>query len=95
MIFILLSVMLLFQMVLQGLKDSHFKIVKGWSHDTHHSGNSILDAVDPVSLIETPFSDRNCWGHDCDFDFRFAVGFSKRGLNKDIKEYKNKINGEM
>ena len=67
------------------------KIVKGWSKDGHRtSGNSLLDATDPVESINVPFEkycsrrpeyekDNTC------YDFAFAIGFSKSGFKKYCK----------
>lgn len=73
------------------------KVVKGWLKDGHFgTGNSILNATDLVTKVGTPFeryeSDNyrkkyNEW--DTGFDFAFAIGFSKRGLNQMTKEFSN------
>lgn len=71
-------------------------------HDAHVNAN--INAYDPVEQVGTPFERdqldpryyRNgrvsCGsfgtGSDSDFDFTVAFGFSKRGLNKLIKQYK-------
>jgi len=67
------------------------KIIKGWKYNRQFSGNPILDAVDPVARIETPFERTGGWNcSDNYFNFNFAVGFSKRGFNKDFKEWRIK-----
>lgn len=78
------------------------KIMKGWRHDGHlGTGNSLLDSTDTVSEVGTPFEskeyDHNKRYHPAEeerhtsdnnprMDFWFVIGFSKRTLNKMLKE---------
>ena len=59
------------------------KIIQGWQC-SRYVGNPILNMVDPVDQLKTPFEYSNhIFGKAYTyFDFAFAVGFSKRGLNK-------------
>ena len=59
------------------------KIIQGWQYQ-RYVGNPILNMVDPVDQLKTPFEYSNhMFGKAYTyFDFAFAVGFSKRGLNK-------------
>lgn len=56
------------------------KFCVGWSESPDYNGNSILDVTDPVGNIGSPISSRRGWGMS--FNFRFAIGLSKRGLAK-------------
>jgi hypothetical protein len=77
------------------------KIIKGWNYDGHFGdGNSILDATDLVTQVGTPFE-----GYEADryprlyneehygiyFEFKFSIGYSKRGLKQIINKYKDKF----
>ena len=59
------------------------KIVQGWQRNRYF-GNPILNAIDPVDQLRTPFE--NSYHQPGKkftyFDFAFAIGFSKRGLKK-------------
>ena len=69
------------------------KIIKGWIVDGHHGdGNSILNATDLVTQVGTPFeryeSNRyeNLYNeHHISFDFKFSIGYSKRGIKQILK----------
>lgn len=79
------------------------KILKGWQRDGHStSGNPILNATDPVDAVGTPFENyqsanerytkhytgrTSCYGPAA-FNFKFAIGFSKSGLKKLLREEK-------
>jgi len=72
------------------------KIVKGWNIDGHFGdGNSILDATDMVTKVGTTFEkyESNRYKelydeHDAvRFDFKFSIGYSKRGLKQILKKY--------
>lgn len=87
------------------------KIVVGWKAAGHtSSGNSLLDACDAVDSVGTPFETGQSacplYGVEPSpyqdrigpavFNFAFAVGYSKSGMNKLMKEYgkeKNHGNG--
>lgn len=45
-------------------------------------GNDLLDMIDPIKCINRPFSDRWISNEPCSYDFRFAIGISKRIFNK-------------
>lgn len=70
------------------------KIVKGWIEKGHFGiGNSILDATDLVTQVGTPFERyesrkyEKCFEEqNVYFDFRFSIGFSKRGINQLVKK---------
>lgn len=76
------------------------KILTGYrSSDRQHfySGNSILQVVDPIDRIRTPF-EYHCsdFSETCPFNFVFTIGYSKRGLARKIKEYKiNSLNNDV
>lgn len=83
--------------VLEDLFGDIPKILKGWSvsgDSIMQVGNPLLDSTDPVGFIESPFYWRSASKSEyqelfpgCEsFPFVFAVGFSKRGLNKAIKD---------
>ena len=63
--------------------------LQNWHSSTYHrrgddffyGGNPILDAVDAVDFIE-PFNLR-----DYRINFNYYIGFSKRGINRLVKEY--------
>lgn len=74
------------------------KILKGWNRLGHRScTNTILNAHDPVEEVGTPFEEdelrRNSRYKDLSrYDriptsFNYAIGLSKRGLNKLMKQY--------
>lgn len=68
--------------------------IKGW-YDDHtgypYSGNPILNAVDPVSMLQTPVNRRgNGDNPQLTFSFDFVIGFSKNGYKKILKQYSNK-----
>lgn len=56
------------------------KFCVGWSESPDYNGNSILDVTDPVGNLESPIGSRMGWSKS--FNFRFAIGLSKRGLAK-------------
>ncbi len=70
------------------------KILKGWLCSGHYGdGNSILDSTDKVSRVGTPFesreyiqNDRYHTGDNPRMDFCFVMAFSKRTLNKMLKQ---------
>lgn len=72
------------------------KIVKGWRHDGHFGdGNSILNATDMVTQVGTPFEEYEKHRYEklyneCNvgFNFKFSIGYSKRGLKKILNKYK-------
>jgi hypothetical protein len=52
-------------------------------------GNSILEVVDPVSKLVTPFEHSyDYMSNYARYNFDFTVGYSKRGLQHKIKQYK-------
>lgn len=57
--------------------------LKPWPLVNRDKGNSLLDSVDPIFLIESPLEHQS-------FRFYWSVGFSKRGLNKLLKELEQK-----
>ena len=64
------------------------KIVQGWvltDSILGYDGNSILDNVDPVSEVQHILS-HSYGNYKNSKDFYFAVGFSKRGIKKLLKE---------
>lgn len=75
------------------------KILTGYRcSDRQHfyRGNSILDVVDPVDEIRTPFEYHTNFSEPCPFNFVFTIGYSKRGLSRKIKEYKiNSLNNDV
>lgn len=63
------------------------KILKGFSNHWVHNGNSILDTVDYVSEVQTPFEARGSFTIDpYRENFKICIGFSKSGLKKYIKD---------
>lgn len=66
------------------------KIVKGWRREGHYPyGNSILNMTDPVEKIGTPFEESNSKRYEGEHvytTFAFAIGYSKRGLSRMLKE---------
>lgn len=69
------------------INDELPKIVKGWVRHPWHQGNPNLDVVDPVSRLETPFSTFGSFSYaKHSYNFSFAIGFSKSGLRKYIKD---------
>ena len=64
------------------------KIVKGWNVEGHgQSGNPLLNSVDAVERVCTPFEYKNNDKYkNAYYDFKVAFGFSKRGWNKLKKE---------
>lgn len=73
------------------------KIIKGWKKQGHDcSGNPILNAHDPAIMVGTPFERYESRRYESkdfrtmssEYNFCFAIGFSKRGLNKLLKESK-------
>ena len=74
-------------------------VLKGWRRnglDGFKIGNSILDVVDPVSRIITPFEHRGSFTHDrYAYKFSLAIGYSKRGFKQRLKDYiKSKENDD-
>ena len=69
------------------INDDLPKIIKGWVRHPWYNGNNNLDVVDPVSRIETPFSTFGSfsWAKHS-YNFSYAIGFSKSGLKKYIKD---------
>lgn len=65
------------------------KIIKGWKQRHDYSGNSILDIIDPVSLLKHPLEEAfGTWSYDSNrVKFSFSIGFSKRGFIKMCKEH--------
>lgn len=75
------------------------KILKGFKYSgSDYGGNPLISSCDPIGFIDNPFQykvrDINRYRElfpDCDdIDFNCAIGFSKRGLNKLVKEYRSK-----
>lgn len=63
------------------------KILKGFSNHWGYNGNCILDTVDYVSELKTPFEARGSFTIDpYREDFKICIGFSKSGLKKYIKD---------
>lgn len=63
------------------------KILKGFSNHWGYNGNSILNTVDYVSELQTPFEARGSFSYDpYREDFKICIGFSKSGLKKYIKD---------
>lgn len=61
-------------------------IIKGWRKRDHYAGNSILNTVDPVSMIKHPLSEKQ--------RFRFSVAFSKRTWKKIKEKYEKCVSDE-
>lgn len=64
------------------------KIIKGWTkydRERYHL-NPLLNAVDHVCKLQTPFESSGMWKGLDYFTFSFAIGFSKSGLKKYIKD---------
>lgn len=60
------------------------KIVKGWQMNGHHTGgNSLLNMTDAVEDVNVAFETGN--KETPKYSFSFAVGYSKSGLNKLLK----------
>lgn len=57
-------------------------IVKGWTNGTTsiYTGNFLLDCIDPVARLKHPVQKK-------EKDFSIAVGFSRRGLKKLLKDH--------
>ena len=65
------------------------KIIQGWVLTDcikGYNGNSILDNVDPVSNVSHILTNYRNGIFHISKDFYFAIGFSKRGINKMLKE---------
>ncbi len=82
---------------LEALFGSIPDILTGWSmsgSNIYQCGNPILESTDPISFIESPFYWRSAYKPEYSklfpgcksFPFVFSVGFSKRGLNKALKD---------
>jgi len=76
------------------------KIIKGYEYNrgsglsSKYYGNPLLDVVDPVVRIQTPFESRGSFCYNSNYyDFSISLYFSKSGLNKYIKD--NKIVPEI
>lgn len=63
------------------------KFLKGWCRDYPYNGNSKLDMTDPVADVGTPVDSHRDTQHT---SFYVVVGFSKRGFDRFMKEYKKK-----
>lgn len=71
------------------------KIVKGWKADGHFGvGNSILSVTDLISEVGTPFERyevnryKKLYNENIsEYNFKIAIGFSKRGIKQLIKKY--------
>ncbi len=54
------------------------------------AGNPLISSCDPISFIGNPFEhrcrERDRFENARQFQFKFAIGFSKRGLNKLLRE---------
>lgn len=76
------------------------KIIKGYEYNrgsglgSKYYGNELLDVVDPIVRIKTPFESRGSFSYNSNYyDFSISLYFSKSGLNKYIKD--NKIVPEV
>lgn len=76
------------------------KIIKGYEYSrgsglsSKYYGNHLLDVVDPIVRIQTPFESRGSFCYNSTYyDFSISLYFSKSGLNKYIKD--NKIVPEI
>lgn len=73
------------------------KIVKDWCADGHFGdGNSILEATDMVTQVGTPFERYEADKyeglyneHGIRFDFKFSIGYSKRGFKQILNKYRD------
>ena len=73
------------------------KIIVGYDEDRREPGNCLLDVVDPVLRIRTPFESRGSFSYNSDrYEFPIRMYFSKSGLKKYIKDkgFVPKIKGE-
>lgn len=77
------------------------KILKGWTQTgLGYNGNSILSSTDPVGNLEHPYQVTGHHGTKQHFkgiktrNFSFAVGLSKRGLNKKMKELSSEVKAD-
>lgn len=81
--------------------DEVIKVLKGWYNTMSsrgYAGNSILESTDPINYLGTPLCDD--YFQNCRRDrLHFAVGFSKRGLNKYVTARKQgktlEVNGHV
>ena len=63
------------------------KIIKGYTKNRREPGNCLLDVVDPVLRIGTPFETRGSFSFSYDsYSFPIYLYFSKSGLKKYIKD---------
>lgn len=70
-------------------KGSVPKAIMGWRRDGHYtSGNSLLSVTDPVTGIGTLLEAHET-GSYYSADFRFYIGFSKRGLKELLKKHEH------
>lgn len=90
------------QMQLTSWKDIEFilgeevpKIIKGYEYNRNsglsnkYYGNPLLDVVDPIVCIQTPFESRGSFSFNSNYyEFSISLYFSKSGLNKYIKDNK-------
>lgn len=56
------------------------KFCTGWKENYNYNGNCLLDVVDPVGELTSPFQR--------EFNFTFTVGFSKKALKAELKRIK-------
>lgn len=63
------------------------KFLKGWHRNHPYNGNSKLDMTDRVADVGTPVDSHRDTQHT---SFDVVIGFSKRGFDRFMKEYKMK-----
>lgn len=63
------------------------KIIKGYTERREYHGNSLLDVVDPILELQTPFEMRGSFSYNADrYEFPIRMYFSRSGLRKYIKD---------
>ncbi len=63
------------------------KIIMGYTERRESHGNSLLNVVDPVLELKTPFEMRGSFSYNFDrYEFPIRMYFSKSGLRKYIKD---------
>lgn len=67
--------------LIRPLQNWHSSTYRRAGEDFFYGGNPILDAVDAVDFVESALN-----GRDYRVDFRYYIGFSKRGMNRLLKE---------
>lgn len=63
------------------------KIIMGYTESREYHGNSLLNVVDPVLELKTPFEMRGSFSYNADrYEFPIRMYFSRSGLRKYIKD---------